>query len=121
MMNDPDSVILTCRQEHQLIGCVFLQKQKSKMYLGMLTVDPELQDKGLGKLLLKKAEEHAVDKGCDTIMITVITKRLELIDWYKRRGYTETGEVKPFPDDPKFGLPKEPLSFCVMEKQIDML
>jgi len=35
--------------------------------------------------------------------MTVISVRTELIAWYQKHGYNNTGETKPFPDDIKFG------------------
>lgn len=119
LMADPDSVILTCSDETgKLIGCVYLKKKKDKLYLGMLTVSPELQAKGIGKQLLAAAEAYAVKNNCSMITMTVISVRHELIAWYARHGYRATGETEPFPSDPEFGLPKTPLHFIVMEKKI---
>lgn len=117
--NNNTSTILKCtNDEGQITGCVYLKKERDQMYLGMLTVWPELQAKGIGKLLLKASEEKAKQEGCKSIVITVITTRHELIDWYKRRGYVETGEKQPFPTNERFGKPRFPLEFLVMEKRI---
>lgn len=119
LMTDPDSVILTCSDETgKLMGCVYLKKKKDTLYLGMLTVSPELQAKGIGKQLLAAAETYAVKNNCSMITMTVISVRHELIAWYARHGYQATGETEPFPSDPEFGLPKTPLHFIVMEKEI---
>lgn len=117
LINTPGSVILkyTDNQE-QLLGCVYLTKKENKLYLGMLTVAPALQAKGIGKQLLLAAENHAKVTGCAVITMTVISVRKELIAWYERHGYHATGETEPFPVDPAFGLPKQPLHFIVMEK-----
>jgi ribosomal protein S18 acetylase RimI-like enzyme len=118
-LNEKDSVILKCTNENnEMTGCVYLKKEKEQLYLGMLTVAPHLQAKGIGKLLLKAAEDRATDIGCKSIVMTVITSRHELINWYKRNGYYETGMRQPFPKDEKFGIQKFPLEFIVMEKNI---
>ena len=118
MVNRGDSVLLKCLNNLQeLVGCVYLQKQDEKLYLGMLTVAPEIQAKGIGKtLLLKAAEEYAQIQECTAITMTVISLRKELIKWYERHGYKPTGAKKPFPNDPRFGIPKQPLEFIVLEK-----
>jgi ribosomal protein S18 acetylase RimI-like enzyme len=85
----------------------------------MLTVTPELQGAGIGKELLKAAEQHARANGCRKVTMTVISVREELINWYERHGYNVTGEKQPFPTDPKFGLPRRPLEFIVLEKAIN--
>lgn len=122
MVNRGDSVMLKCMNEkNELAGCVYLQKQEEKLYLGMLTVDPTIQAKGIGKLLLKASEEYAQTQECKAITMTVISLRKELIHWYERHGYKATGARKPFPNDPRFGVQKQPLEFIVMEKPIAYL
>jgi ribosomal protein S18 acetylase RimI-like enzyme len=118
MINDANAVILTYRNENEILGCVYLQKQKTDLYLGMLSVKPDIQGGGIGKKLLQAAEDHARRKGCNSIVMTVISLRSELIAWYERNGYQDTGERKPFPDDEKFGKPVQPLTFVVLKKQI---
>jgi ribosomal protein S18 acetylase RimI-like enzyme len=118
MLATTDAVILTYKAGSQLIGCVYLEKKADVMYLGMLTVSPELQAAGIGRALLEAAERQARAQQCRAVTMTVIPQRTELIAWYKRRGYQPTGETHPFPTDPRFGLPKEPLSFIVMEKAV---
>ncbi len=52
--------------------------------------------------------------------MTVISVRKELIDWYVRHGYVDTGERKPFAfTDPRFGQPKMQLEFVVLEKLLN--
>lgn len=120
MVTRGDSIVLKCTNgNNDLVGCVYLQKKEEKVYLGMLTVAPDKQSKGIGKKLLQAAEEYAETQDCTSITITVISLRKELITWYERRGYKATGETKPFPsNDPRFGLPKQQLEFLVMEKQL---
>lgn len=103
----------------QIIGCVELVHQVNKMYLGMLTVKPELQASGIGKKLLHAGEQHALNHGCLAMVMWVISVRSELIAWYQRHGYTPTGEFRPFDNtDPVFGIPKMPLQFMVLEKPL---
>lgn len=116
-ISDNSSTILkSIDDKGRLIGCVYLKKEQEKLYLGMLTVDPKLQAKGIGKMLLQASEKMAMDQECESIVMTVITTRTELIDWYKRNGYVETGEKQPFPTSERFGKPKKQLEFLVMQK-----
>jgi ribosomal protein S18 acetylase RimI-like enzyme len=105
-----------------LNGCVLVSdKGAGRAYLGMLTVRPDLQAAGLGRALLEEAERHVRETpGAMVMEMTVIKQRRELIDWYLRRGYSETGREEPFPlDDERFGLPKtRDLVFVVLEKQL---
>lgn len=119
MIENPNATILLYKIENQLVGSVYLEKKGDSLYLGMLTVSPELQAGGIGRALLARADLYAREQGCRTITMTVLSQRHELIAWYERRGYHQTGDTRPFPsDDPRFGLPKVPLSFIVLEKDI---
>ncbi len=101
-----------------IIGCVSLLEKETAIYLGMLTVNPTIQSKGIGRTLLDASTDFAKDLGKQYIEMTVITKRAELIEWYERKGYVKTGEFRPFPNDPKFGIQKEPLEFLVLKKTL---
>lgn len=107
-------------EEGNIIGCVNLQQHNNKVYLGMLSVSPDLQGGGIGKQLLRSAEEYALKLKCDSIYMTVISARTELIDWYKRQGYKDTGERKEFIEDGKSGNHLQPLEFMVMEKKLTL-
>jgi ribosomal protein S18 acetylase RimI-like enzyme len=119
LLNKEAAVILVYRNEtNEITGCVSLQKEPGTFYLGMLTVSPPLQASGIGKELLNAAEDYVKKEKGNTISMTVISMRHELIAWYERRGYAKTGETKPFPNDPAFGIPKQPLEFVVMKKTL---
>jgi ribosomal protein S18 acetylase RimI-like enzyme len=120
LLQQEGSTLIKYEDEDQgIVGCVNLQTQGNKLYLGMLTVSPDLQGAGVGKRLLSAAEDFARENKFSSIVMSVISVREELISWYERKGYVKTGEKKPFPmDDPKFGLPKQHLEFIIMEKPI---
>lgn len=119
LLQTPGTRLLKYVEHEEIIGCVELRNQDDKLYLGMLTVKPNLQGKGIGKELLKAAEQEALNQQCHTIYMTVISERKELIAWYVRHGYHLTGETKPFAfNDPRFGQPKRKLEFVVLEKKI---
>lgn len=120
IMQGKDSKILKAIDaSSNIIGCVHLEKQGNKLYLGMLTVSPALQNKGIGKLLLAEAEDEARKQHCNSIYMTVLTERDTLIAWYVRHGYVLTPLRKPFPmGNPRFGLPKKMLEFAVLEKKL---
>jgi ribosomal protein S18 acetylase RimI-like enzyme len=118
-MQIPGAVFLKYEDENRkLLGTVYLKKDGPKMYLGMLSVSPYHQDKGIGKQLLHAATQFGRFRGCNRICMTVISVRRELIAWYQRHGYRLTGERMPFKPEEKFGLPTQPLEFVVLEKAI---
>ena len=119
LLQAPHSVILKGTDEDgQLAGCVHLEKQDNKLYLGLLSVRPARQGQGIGKHLLTAAIDQAKKINCSTIHITVISARPELIAWYERHGYQRTGEIQPFHHGEKFGVQKQPLELVVLQKHI---
>ena len=101
-----------------IIGCVNLQQHGKRIYLGMFCVSPLLQGGGIGRQLLQAAEEYALSLQCTTIYMSVISVRQELIDWYIRNGYKDTGEKKAFPEDGLTGKHLQPLEFIILEKHL---
>jgi ribosomal protein S18 acetylase RimI-like enzyme len=115
VMLQPGSVILKYNNEQQQIsGCVNLQQHGNKIYLGMFCVSPQAQGKGIGKQILQATEEYARHLQCIAIYMSVISARTELINWYQRRGYQDTGERTPFKEEELTGKPVLPLVFMVM-------
>lgn len=119
-MIDKDHIEIALDGDKQIVGCVYLEKRKDVLYLGMLTVRPLLQTQGAGKALLAQAEIFAKTHDIHKIKMTVIDSRSELIAFYERRGYIFTGQYEPFPtNDPVFGISKVgSIRFKVFEKNI---
>lgn len=123
LATQPDGYLLVtpATRHTPIVGCVWLEPlTEETWYLGSLTVDPTLQNSGLGRNLLESAEQWATDRGAIKMQMTVINIRDTLIAWYERRGYILTGEVRPFPyRDDRFGAPlRNDLAFVVLEKAL---
>jgi len=119
VMEGEGSVFLKYINAQQaIIGCVNLQQHTNKLYLGMFSVSPALQGGGVGKQLLQAAEEYAHIIQCPAIYMSVIAVRTELIQWYERYGYKDTGERKFFEEDDLTGKHLQPLEFMIMEKTL---
>jgi len=117
LLQQPSITMLKCIDEQQtIVGCVLLEKKENTLYLGMLSVNPQLQASGIGKLLLQQGEGFARDHQYDTVTITVINIRHELIDWYKRKGYRPTGNSQPFSNHSSKALAD--ISFMEMKKDL---
>jgi ribosomal protein S18 acetylase RimI-like enzyme len=116
---DPKNTFLKFTENDKIIGSVLLVEKGHQLYVGMLTVSPELQNAGIGKKMLAEAETHAKTFGLSTLSMTVVSVRSELIAWYKRHGYVETGEREPFPSsDIHINISDKPLEFIFLEKKI---
>lgn len=102
-------------------GVEITDKGNGLGYLGLLTVEPSGQARGLGKQLIAAAETQARTRFAITRMeMTVIRQRADLVAYYERRGYRLTGEERPFPyGDERFGKPRrEDLAFVVLERTL---
>jgi len=100
------------------LASVYLEIESDSLYLGMLTVNPELQGRGIGKALLDFAYHYGFIHQLTRVYISVLSPRIELIEWYERNGYIQTGERKEFLGDGKHYIPKVPLELIYMEKRI---
>jgi len=119
----PDAVMLALRDDDgTLLGSVWLEPRGTEVwYLGMFTIRPDLQARGLGRSLLDESERFARARGARTMRISVIQLREPLIAWYERRGFRATGESVPFPyGDERNGIPlRNDLQLLVFEKPLD--
>lgn len=115
------SLLLWRRSDKTLLGCVWMEPAENDVWsLGSLTIAPHEQKAGLGRRLLAAAEDWALARGAREIKMTVVHVRAALLEWYARRGYSLTGETKPFPyGDERYGRPtRDDLYFVVLSKRL---
>ena len=119
LIEHKSSCILLCEKNNKLIASVHLLNKNKYAYLGMFAVDPGVQNKGIGSMLLNEAEKSVFNQWrCPLLRIAVISLREDLIAWYERRGYKSNGEFMPFPyGNELYGIPKrDDLVLMVLEK-----
>lgn len=116
----PGSHLLVVEQDGQLVGCVHLQAdEEASCELGLLSIDPSVQDQGLGGWLLSEAEAYAGEElGAERVVLHVVSARSKLLAWYERRGYERTGEREPFEPGGEQRSLVGPLAFEVLEKPL---
>ncbi len=103
---------LVFEETGRIAGCVYVEMRGERSYLGLLAVDPEAQKAGVGSKLMSAAEEHCRKAGSRFMDIQIVNLRRELPEFYRRRGYVETGTA-PF----TAGInPKLPCHFVKMTK-----
>lgn len=95
-----------------LVGAVYVETRPAGGYFGLLSVDPDVQGKGFGRLLVEAAEERCRSAGCRELTITVVNLRTELPSFYAKFGYQADGTV-PFPAPHKL---TQPVHLVVMRK-----
>ncbi|KRB77088.1 GCN5 family acetyltransferase [Nocardioides sp. Root190] len=116
-----DSVVVLAERDESLASCCHVERRGERCYFGMFAVDPARQGDGLGQQVMAYAEELARSRwGCTVMEMTVIRQRTDLIAFYARRGYTDTGRRSPFPyGDERFGIPRrDDLEFTLLEKAL---
>lgn len=124
MVNDmiakPNAALLVYGSPERVLACVFLEREASGVHLGMLSVSTSLQGQKIGQKVLEFCETFIQKEwGEKELHIEVLWQRTELIAWYERRGFRKTGKTKPFPNDPRYGLPKvSDLYFFEMIKRV---
>jgi len=131
LIEKPNSSILVARtQQKEIIACCEIRiidanyfyptnETHKNLYFGMFSVNPNLQNQGIGKLFLNKIEEYGKKWNSKMIQMTVITLRSELLSYYQRRGFIITKHIVPFPSETKFGIAKvSGLEMVVLEKPI---
>ena len=113
----PDSEILVAESDGHVCGCCHIERGgEALVKFGMFAVNPRMQGGGVGKALIAEACRKATAWGCDGMEMSVIKQRTDLVAWYERLGFRQTGETQPFPyGDERFGRPRRPdLEFVVL-------
>jgi GNAT superfamily N-acetyltransferase len=111
------------KNDEILKGCIYLShKPESKSAkISCFAVRPDLQARGYGKFILSTVENYAVNNwNVEYIELTAILQRPELITYYSRRGYMDTGQRHPFPTlqlDPGCTM-RDDLQVCTMLKYV---
>jgi ribosomal protein S18 acetylase RimI-like enzyme len=96
-----------------LAACVYIELHGERGYFGLLAVDPERQRSGLGSQLVALAENDCRLAGCHFMDLTVVNLRTQLLTFYRRLGYVETG-TQPFPEEQH--APRVPCHLISMSK-----
>jgi ribosomal protein S18 acetylase RimI-like enzyme len=81
-----------------IAGCVYVELRGDHAYLGLLSVDPACQNRGLGRQLVSAAEKFARESGARFMDLTVVNLRTELSLFYEKLGYTSVG-TQPIHED----------------------
>ena len=103
---------LVMEQDEKLAGCVYVEIRGNHGYIGLLALRPELKGRGLGRVLMSRAEEYLAGAGCEVADLRTISARSDLVPMYKHLGYLETGTAEM----PESVALKIPCHFITMSK-----
>jgi len=113
--DDSDFLVVDAPMAGGLSGAVYVERRADHGYFGLLSVDPDVQGTGLGRLLVEAAEAHCRAAGCRALEIDIVNLRTELPSFYAKFGFTPVG-VTPFPAPGKL---KQPVHMVQMRKPLD--
>ena len=89
MMNSGEFLLL--ESADALIACVFVKIAGERAYAGTLAVDPSQQKSGIGRRMMREAEDYARARGCEVLDIRIVNVRPELSEIYTKLGFVPTG------------------------------
>lgn len=74
-----------------IIACVYVRITNERAYAGTLAVDPARQKAGIGRRMMRAAEDYARSHGCAVLDIRIVNVRPELSEIYTKLGFVPTG------------------------------
>jgi ribosomal protein S18 acetylase RimI-like enzyme len=74
-----------------LIACIYVEINDERCYAGTLAVEPSQQRSGLGRRMMREAEDYGRSRGCAVIDIRIVNIRPELSEIYVKLGFVPTG------------------------------
>ena len=88
--------VLLVERDASQVGCIYLELRDNSGYLGLLSVLPSHQSQGIGRSLVTTGENWFRSQGRRTSELQIINLRTELLEYYRRLGYRESGTA-PWP------------------------
>lgn len=73
------------------VACMVLKPVKGALYLGKLAVEPALQGRGLGRIMVSRAEDRAREMGLPHLELETRVELAENHRFYLRLGFHEAG------------------------------
>jgi ribosomal protein S18 acetylase RimI-like enzyme len=75
--------------EGRIAGTLMAGYEGHRGWMNYLAVDPELQRRGYGRMLVEHAERALRDRGCPKINLQVRATNPEAIEFYRKLGYLD--------------------------------
>ena len=83
-----------------IVGGFLDQGDRTNAHLGSMWVAPSHRRLGIGRKLVHAIIEWARLRGADTLQLTVTSNNDPAIEFYKSLGFSPTGKVSPYRNDP---------------------
>ncbi|KAJ5621243.1 hypothetical protein N7528_006026 [Penicillium herquei] len=108
--------------EHLVASVEITKKGPTRARFSLFSVRHEYQQAGIGRRVLAQAELYCREKWGPVIFeLDALSTREQLIAWYERQGYEQTGMQTSFPVElyPDLDLSCD-LAFVEMEKRVEV-
>ncbi|GAN10905.1 acetyltransferase [Mucor ambiguus] len=118
--NGKPHTLLFAFDQDEVVGTVQIQhvpEHPGEAEIGLFSVSPVHQSRGIGGKLVRQAMLEMHQLGFNTAMMHVLENRPEILTWYKKLGFAETGERIPFIFPEMLKADKD-LHFLTLKKSI---
>lgn len=114
------NTLLFAFEEDSVVGTVQIQPSADHPHeaeIGLFAVSPLHQSRGIGGNLIRNAMLEMKEQGYTSAFLHVLENRPEILTWYRKLGFQETGERVPFIWTEKLKFDKS-LHFLTLKKLI---
>ncbi|MDD2974272.1 MAG: GNAT family N-acetyltransferase [Aliarcobacter cryaerophilus] len=120
ILQDKTIVTYITLLDEKIVATIQTKLEDEDIHIGLFAVHPGFQSFGVGKKLLAYAEESSKKLWKkSSFVMEVISNRVELRDYYIRRGYQNTNSFIEFPKSSYWSpLTNEELKLLVLRKEI---
>ncbi|KAI8972510.1 acyl-CoA N-acyltransferase [Pilobolus umbonatus] len=96
--NGKPNTLLFAYDNDKVIGTVQIQPwpTTTDAEIGLFSVHPQYQSRGIGGQLVRRAMDEMKSLGYKNAMMHVLDNRPEILQWYQKLGFKDTGERSPF-------------------------
>ena len=91
----PGNSFIVIEEGEKLVGAVAVDIAAERGHFAMLSVDPDHQGRGIGRMLMSAIEDHCRRAGCTSLDIEVVNLREELPPFHEAFGFSTAGTI-PF-------------------------
>jgi len=90
----------TLNGKKEIRGNIQVEKQDDTAEFALFAIDPDHQSRGFGGKLFATAQKYAKENfRCTFGCMWVLTVRADILGWYQKLGFTETGKIANFPPE----------------------
>lgn len=121
ILEEKNTKTYIAKVDNKIVGTIQSKLDGENIHIGLFAVDTKFQASGIGKKLLEFAENSSSKLwGKSTFIMEVISTRIELMEYYIRRGYQNTNSFIEFPKSELWtSNTNEELKLLVLKKLFD--